>query len=277
MLNILNVREKLKQFYIEDNHHGDISTQIFDAGLTGHAEMKAKESGYFSGSVVIEEGFRMIDPDMEVEVLLEDGRAVREGETIARLNGSIRAILTMERTVLNIVQRMSGITTQTREFVGKAGGTGAEIVDTRKTTPGLGMFEKYAVTVGGGRNHRRTLNDGLMLKDNHIDFMGSVTAAVDRARMLTGPMDKVEVEIENVEMLKEAVANEADIIMFDNCAPGWIREHIHLVPPHIQTEASGGITLDTVKEYAETGVDYISIGALFHHQEALDITLKVVK
>lgn len=277
MLNILNVREKIKQFYIDDNHYCDISTQVFDEDLKGRAIIKAKESGYFSGGLIIEEGFKLIDPDIKMELLIKDGDEVEAGDIIADMTGNIRAILTMERTVLNLVQRMSGITTKTREYVRKTTGTNTKIIDTRKTTPGLGMFEKYAVIAGGGRNHRRTLNDGVMLKDNHIDFMGSMTNAIERAKSFIGPMDKIEVEIEDLEMLKEAIANNVDIIMFDNCGSDWIEAHIHLVPEHIQTEASGGINMDTVAAYAGSGVDFISVGALFHNPEALDISLKVVK
>lgn len=154
--------------------------------------------------------------------------------------------------------------------------TGVTIIDTRKTTPGLGIFEKYAVAVGGGKNHRRTLNDGIMLKDNHISFMGSMTEAVDKAMNMKGPMDKIEVEIEDDEKLDEAIRNEVDIIMFDNCTPSWIRAHIGKVPGSIKTEASGGITEDRLLRYAESGVDYISVGALFHQQQGLDFSLKVV-
>lgn len=276
MLNVLKIREKLKNFYIEDNHYGDLATSIFGSDAQGTASLFAKAPGCFCGTAVIEEGFKIIDPEVSVEVLAEEGASIEKGEKIAVISGNVRAILTSERIVLNLVQRMSGIATRTGKLNAIVNGTGVTIIDTRKTTPGLGIFEKYAVTVGGGKNHRRTLNDGIMLKDNHISFMGSMTKAVESVKCMRGPMDNIEVEIEDEEMLNEAIRNNVDIIMFDNCTPAWIRQHIGKIPDSIKTEASGGITEETLLDYAQSGVDYISVGALFHQQQALDFSLKVV-
>nr|WP_040608659.1 carboxylating nicotinate-nucleotide diphosphorylase [Salinicoccus carnicancri] len=275
-MNVLKIREKLRNFYIEDNHYGDLASGIFDSDAVGTATLIAKSDGIFCGGLIIEEGFRLTGQKMTVELLTADGTEIRKGDEIARIRGNVRAILTSERIVLNLVQRMSGIATMTKRLNDITAGTEAVVIDTRKTTPGLGMFEKYAVTAGGGKNHRRTLNDGIMLKDNHISFMGSMTRAVERSREIQGPMDRIEVEIEDTRMLEEAIRNEVDIIMFDNCSPEWIKAHIGKVPDTISTEASGGITEDGLRAYAESGVDYISVGALFHQQQALDISLKVV-
>ena len=276
MLNVLKIREKLRNFYIEDNHYGDLASGIFDSGTWGTATLIAKSDGVFCGGLIIEEGFRLTDHKVTVELFAADGTEIRNGDEIARIRGNVRSILTSERIVLNLVQRMSGIATTTKRLNDITAGTEATVIDTRKTTPGLGMFEKYAVTAGGGKNHRRTLNDGIMLKDNHISFMGSMTRAVERAKEIRGPMDRIEVEIEDARMLEAAIRNKVDIIMFDNCSPEWIKAHIGKVPDTISTEASGGITENTLRAYAESGVDYISIGALFHQQQALDFSLKVV-
>lgn len=276
MLNVLKIREKLRSFYIEDNHYGDLASGIFDSDARGTATLIAKSDGIFCGGLIIEEGFRLTGDKVSVELFAADGTEIRNGDEIARIRGNVRSILTSERIVLNLVQRMSGIATMTKRLNDITAGTEATVIDTRKTTPGLGMFEKYAVTAGGGKNHRRTLNDGIMLKDNHISFMGSMTRAVERAREIRGPMDRIEVEIEDARMLEAAITNKVDIIMFDNCSPEWIKTHIGKVPDTISTEASGGITEDTLRAYAESGVDYISIGALFHQQQALDFSLKVV-
>lgn len=276
MLNVLKIREKITNFYIEDNHYGDLASGIFDSTAKGTATLIAKSDGCFCGMPVIEEGFKIADSKVTVEMLIEEGESIKNGDEIARISGNVRSILTAERTVLNLVQRMSGIATMTKRLNDRVRHTGVTIIDTRKTTPGLGIFEKYAVSVGGGKNHRRTLNDGIMLKDNHISFMGSMTKAIDEAKNIKGPMDKIEVEVEDEMMLDEAIRNDIDIIMFDNCTPEWIKKHIEKVPESISTEASGGITEDTLLEYAETGVEYISVGALFHQQQALDFSLKVV-
>ncbi|WP_436962928.1 carboxylating nicotinate-nucleotide diphosphorylase [Staphylococcus succinus] len=276
MLNKLNVQEKLKQFYIEDNHYGDLATSIFDVQQCGTLTIVSKAEGIFCGTIIINESFKLIEPSIHIDLLMEDGDTIQQGQTLAIVQGHVQTLLTMERITLNLIQRMSGIATMTNEIVSKVRHTGVQIVDTRKTTPGLGMFEKYAVQVGGGYNHRRTLNDGIMLKDNHIAYSESLSQAVLKAKTMMGPMDKIEVEIETLEALDEAIQVGVDIIMFDNRSPSWIQQYITRVPSNIKTEASGNININNVIDYANTGVNYISIGAIFYTQRALDISAKVV-
>lgn len=276
MLNRLNVQEKLKQFYIEDNHYGDLSTSIFDVQQCGTLTIVSKAEGIFCGAIIINESFKLIEPGIHIDLLVEDGDTIQQGQPLAIVRGYVQTLLTMERITLNLIQRMSGITTMTNEIVSKVRHTGVQIIDTRKTTPGLGMFEKYAVQVGGGYNHRRTLNDGIMLKDNHIAYSESLPQAVIKAKTMMGPMDKIEVEIDTLEKLDEAIQAGVDIIMFDNKSPSWIQQHITRVPSNIKTEASGNININNVIDYANTGVNYISIGSIFYSQRALDISAKVV-
>lgn len=276
MLNPLLVREKITQFYIEDNQYGDLATHIFDQTQIGTLTLKSKDTGIFCGEAIVNESFKLLDSTVEISLKVKDGDSIHPEDIIAHIKGPVYVLLTMERIVLNLIQRMSGIATKTRRIADKIAHTSTRLVDTRKTTPGLGIFEKFAVTVGGGFNHRRSLNDGLMLKDNHIAFSQSMETAIKNAKKVVGPMDKIEVEIENEDMLQTAISNNVDIIMFDNQKPEWIAEHIGLVPDAIQTEASGNINESNIVEYAETGVDYISMGSLFYAQNALDISAKVV-
>ncbi|WZE73350.1 carboxylating nicotinate-nucleotide diphosphorylase [Macrococcus sp. CCM 2573] len=273
-MNRIRLQNKLRQFMDEDIQYGDLSSSIFEHNMKGTMHFIAKESGYFSGNEVIVQGFNILS-ESDVTLHKNDGDIVVSGETIVEITGNIRDLLQAERTVLNIIQRMSGITTLTKQFIDEVAATNTRITDTRKTTPGLGMFEKYAVQAAGATNHRRSLNDGIMLKDNHIAYAGSISKAVQKARTLAGHMDKIEVEIEDAAMLQEAIESQVDIIMFDNCTPEFIKEHIDLVPDTIITEASGGITLDTVRAYAEAGVDYISVGQLFHSSKGLDISGRI--
>ena len=171
MLNILSVQEKIKQFYLEDNHYGDLATSIFDTTQRGTMNLIAKESGIFCGEVILHNSFTLLEPEIAIELYIDDGDQIQHGQHIAKISGKIQTLLTMERIVLNLIQRMSGIATKTHQMVELIQHTSAQLVDTRKTTPGLGMFEKYAVRVGGGVNHRRTLNDGIMLKDNHLSLI----------------------------------------------------------------------------------------------------------
>lgn len=273
-LNLIRLEQKLRDFMDEDLSYGDLSSAIFDNNTTGTMQLIAREDGYFCGEDVILRGFNILDK-CDVDCFKHDGDALQKGECIAKISGKVKYLLQAERTVLNIIQRMSGITTETKRYMEKIAHTSARVTDTRKTTPGLGMFEKYAVCIAGASNHRRNLNDGIMLKDNHIAFMGSIGDAVQSAKVLRGHMDKIEVEIEDEAMLEAAIKAQADIIMFDNCTPEFIKAYIHLVPNHIITEASGGINIETIKAYAEAGVDYISVGKLFHGANALDISGKV--
>ncbi|MBM7701383.1 carboxylating nicotinate-nucleotide diphosphorylase [Metabacillus iocasae] len=277
-MNSVKVRQMLQQFLIEDIGERDVTCEALFSHLhKGEARFVAKETGVFVGESIIKEGFYLLDEHVEVELCKRDGDSVAKGELIAIVKGSISAILSAERVVLNLIQRMSGVATFTSHAVALVESSTTRICDTRKTTPGLRMFEKHAVHCGGGFNHRYGLYDGVMLKDNHIAFAGSVSEAVRRVREKVGHMVKVEVEIETKDQLLEAIEAGADIIMFDNCSPETIKEWIFLVPPHIITEASGNITLENLHLYKDTGVHYISLGALTHSVKALDISLDVIE
>lgn len=271
-MNPLLVEEKIKMFLKEDIQYGDLSAALFN-DEEGTMTLLSKETGIFCGAAVITCGFNIMSP-AAVQLLVHDGAHITCGQKIAVIHGRISDLLQAERTVLNLVQRMSGIATLTKQYVDAVEGR-CRVTDTRKTTPGLGMFEKFAVRTAGGTNHRRSLNDGIMLKDNHIAYAGSITEAVRRVERYKGHMDRLEIEIETAEMLDEAVQAGADVIMFDNCSPEMISETITRVPAHITTEASGGITLETIGAYSQTGVDYISVGALFYAARALDLSAEV--
>lgn len=275
-MNKLKLRLQLEQFFLEDIGERDVTTDlIFDEKDQGELVFIAKEGGVFAGKDVIETGFSILDKDVSVKLFVHEGEEFEKGEKLAAIRGSIRSLLKGERVVLNLVQRMSGIATITRKAVNKLEGSKTKIVDTRKTTPGLRMLEKYAVRCGGGYNHRFGLYDGVMIKDNHIAFAGSITKAIEKVRAELGHMVKVEVEIETKEQLLEAIEAKADVIMFDNRSPEEIKEWIKYVPEGMMTEASGGITLENLADYKDCGVDVISLGFLTHTVKALDISAKV--
>lgn len=275
-MNGIKLDHMLKAFFIEDIGDRDLTGEsIFGEKETGTFSFWAKESGVFCGKPVIERGFRLVDESIEVNVLKKDGDRVEKGECLATITGPYRSLLAGERVILNLVQRMSGIATAAAAAVKETEGTNARICDTRKTVPGLRMLEKYAVRTGGAFNHRNGLYDAIMLKDNHIAFAGGIERAVAKAKQECGHTVKIEVEIESQEQLKEAVQAGADIIMFDNCTPGQIEAWLPLVPAHIDTEASGGIELESIRRYALTGVGWISLGALTHSARALDISARV--
>ncbi|TCN24576.1 carboxylating nicotinate-nucleotide diphosphorylase [Mesobacillus foraminis] len=275
-MNKLKLRLQLEQFFLEDIGDRDVTSDlIFGKAGKGQIVFIAKAPGIFCGEEVIKTGFRVMDPDAEIKILASEGRPVETGEKLAYVTGEISELLKGERVILNLVQRMSGIATQTREAVEVLGSPRTRICDTRKTSPGLRMMEKYAVRCGGGYNHRYGLYDAVMIKDNHISFAGSITKAVEAVREKAGHMVKIEVETETQDQVLEAVGCGADCIMFDNRSPEEIRELIKLVPEGTATEASGGITLDTLASYRDTGVDYISLGFLTHTLKALDISVKV--
>lgn len=268
------VRDKLTQFLKEDIGSGDLTSEaIFTEKEQGTAAFYAKEAGILAGTTIIEEAYRILDPELEVKLLKDDREAVQPSEEIAVVTGSVRSILTGERVILNLLQRMSGIATITRKAVSQLNSSHTKICDTRKTTPGLRVFEKYAVTCGGGYNHRKGLFDGVMIKDNHIAACGSIRKAVQHVREQLGPMVKIEVETESEQQVIEAVEANADIIMFDNRSPEEIQAFIKHVPASIVTEASGGITMENLPAYRQTGVDYISLGFLTHSAPSLDISL----
>lgn len=275
-MNKITLESKLRQFLLEDIKHADITSQsIFPEHKLGTATILVKQDGVLSGLDVITEAYNILHNDIEVTLFKKDGDAVHSGDIIATISGPIWAILSGERVVLNLLQRMSGIATQTATAVDTLNNSKIKIVDTRKTTPGLRMFEKYAVTSGGGFNHRFGLYDMVMIKDNHIAFAGSIEKSVAQVRKKLGPMIKIEVETETVDEVKEAVAQNVDIIMFDNCTTEEINEMAIHVPDYILTEASGGITLDTLASYHDANVDFISLGFLTHSVTALDISLTI--
>jgi nicotinate-nucleotide pyrophosphorylase (carboxylating) len=246
---------------------------LFSATERGTAVFYAKEAGILSGMEIIPAAYHLLDPQIKVKRLKSDGDQVRPSEKIAVVQGAARSILMGERVILNLLQRMSGIATRTKEAVSRLNSKHTRICDTRKTTPGLRAFEKYAVTCGGGFNHRFGLYDGVMIKDNHIAACGSITKAVKKVQEQMGPMVKIEVETETEEQVAEAASAGCDIIMFDNRSPDEIRNLIKVVPKHILTEASGGITMESLPAYGDTGVDYLSLGFLTHSVTSLDISL----
>lgn len=272
-MNILTLHTMLKAFLMEDIGYEDLtSSAIFPIDQHGEGYFVAKESGILAGSEIIRETYHLLDPAIHVELLLKDGSEIKSGDQIARATGPIRQLLSGERVILNLVQRMSAIATLTKECVEILDDSSIHILDTRKTTPGLRMLEKYAVRIGGGHNHRFGLYDGIMIKDNHIAFCGSITEAVKKARSHAGHMVKIEVETESADQVAEAVSAGADVIMFDNQTPESIRELIKLVPERIWTEASGGITPENLAAFRNTGINGISLGALTHSVRSLDIS-----
>lgn len=275
-MNKLKLKQLLEQFFIEDIGDRDVTSDLILSDYEqGTLTFIAKEDGVFSGRDVIDTGFSLLDDSASVQLYKNEGDFFFIGEELARITGSMSALLKGERVVLNLVQRMSAIATQGKLAVQILEGTKTKPCDTRKTTPGLRMLEKYAVRCGGAFNHRYGLYDTVMIKDNHISFAGSISKAVQLAKSKVGHTVKIEVETESPEQVREAVEAGADIIMFDNRTPEQIRELISLVPPQIITEASGGINLENLSSYRDCGVDYISLGSLTHSVRALDISAKV--
>ncbi len=275
-MNIIKLEEMLKQFFNEDIGDGDLSSElIFSIDQIGSFSFYAKDSGIFCGMPIIEHGFRLLDPSMHITMHKNDGDAVNYGDVLAVIKGPLQKLLLGERVILNLIQRMSAIATAANLAVRETVGTSAKICDTRKTIPGLRMLDKYAVRVGGAYNHRSGLYDAIMLKDNHIAFAGSITKAVQTARKKIGHTVKIEVEIETKAQLEEAILAGADIIMFDNRTPEEIHAWLPIVPAHIATEASGGITLENLNAYAKSGIQWISLGALTHSVKTFDISALV--
>ncbi len=266
-------------FLAEDVGRGDLTTEaVVLPGVRARGRFVAKQDLVVAGLEVADAVFAVLDSSVEIEAFVTDGDRVSAGEIFARVDGPAEVLLAAERTALNLLQHLSGIATLTRAFVEAVAGTHAQIVDTRKTLPGLRMLQKYAVVVGGGRNHRFGLDDGILIKDNHIALAGSVRTAVERARKHAGHMHKIEVEVSNMDDLREALDARADIILLDNMSPEMVREAVRVVrerAPEVLVEASGGITLENVRAYAEAGVDFISIGALTHSAPAADISMKL--
>jgi nicotinate-nucleotide pyrophosphorylase (carboxylating) len=260
----------------EDIGGGDVTSEAtIDEEATCTARLLLKEQGVVCGLPVAEAVFRALDPELSFEPLAGDGDRAPDVRTdVARISGRSRAVLTGERTALNLLGRLSGIATLTRQFVDAIEGTGAEILDTRKTTPGLRALEKYAVRCGGGRNHRFGLDDGILVKDNHLRAAGGIRPAVDRLRA-AGTTLPIEVEAESLDEVREALAAGADAVLLDNMSPAVMREAVAFAAGRATLEASGGVSLETVREIAETGVDFVSVGALTHSARSLDVSLEV--
>lgn len=273
------IEEIIENALKEDIGDGDHSSlSCVPENAIGTAKLLVKDEGIIAGVELAEKIFKTFDPSLEVKVFIKDGDKVKFGDIAFEVSGSSRSILSTERLVLNFMQRMSGIATQTNQIVQLIKGTDVKLLDTRKTTPGIRYMEKWAVRIGGGYNHRFALYDMIMLKDNHVDYAGGVKLAIQRANdylKKTNKSLKIEIEVRNEQELAEAIEiGKVDRIMLDNFSPERIVAALKTIPVSFEVEASGGITLDTIRSYAETGVDYISVGALTHSFESLDMSLK---
>jgi nicotinate-nucleotide pyrophosphorylase (carboxylating) len=278
--NKLQIEEIIDRALAEDLIKGDVTTEALIAGdRRGTGFIVAKKEGILAGINVAKQVFHRVDPELEVELLLEDGAGVKPGSKVANVSGRIASILAAERVALNFLQRLSGIASETNRYVEAVKGLPVRIMDTRKTTPGLRVLEKYAVKVGGGENHRMSLGDGILIKDNHLAALRSqglnVKQIVAKARQNSPQRLPVEVEVGTVSEALEAVEAGADIVMLDNMNLEDMRKAVKSIHGRTLVEASGGITLDNVRSVAETGVDFISIGALTHSVRALDISLEL--
>ena len=262
----------------EDITSEDVSTNsVMQTATMGEVDLICKEDGILCGVQVFSRVFTLLDEKTEVELYVEDGEAITKGQLIGKIRGDIRVLLSGERTALNYLQRMSGIATYTNKVAKLLEGTGTVLLDTRKTTPCMRIFEKYAVKVGGGSNHRYNLSDGVLLKDNHIDAAGGVKQAIEAARAYAPFVRKIEVETENLDMVREAVEAGADIIMLDNMTPQEMEEAVKIINGRAKTECSGNVTKENIQKITKIGVDYVSSGALTHSAPILDISLKHLK
>lgn len=259
----------------EDITSEDVSTNaVMPTNVKGTVDLIAKEDGVIAGMDVYARVFKLLDESMEIEMFCQDGDEVKKGDLMAKVTGDIRVLLSGERVALNYLQRMSGIATYTRSVVKLLEGSGVTLLDTRKTTPNCRVFEKYAVRVGGGCNHRYNLSDGVLLKDNHIGAAGSITKAIQMAKAYAPFVRKIEIETETLEQVAEAVESGADIIMLDNMTLEVMKQAVALIDGRAQTECSGNITKENIARIREIGVDFVSSGALTHSAPILDISMK---
>ena len=271
----LNVDPWILSALKEDITSEDVSTNsVMPHPQAGEVDLICKEDGIICGLQVFERVFTLLDEKTTVEFLVQDGAEVHKGQLMAKVHGDIRTLLCGERTALNYLQRMSGIATYTHSVAELLKGTGIKLLDTRKTTPNNRIFEKYAVRIGGGNNHRYNLSDGVLLKDNHIGAAGSVTKAIEMARDYAPFVRKIEVECENLDMVREAADAGADIIMLDNMTPAQMKEAVAVINGRAKTECSGNVTKENIATILDTGVDYVSSGALTHSAPILDVSLK---
>ena len=271
-----SIEELIQLALKEDIGPGDITTDNLVApGTRGRGTIVAKQDLVVAGLLVAEKVFKALEPQIDFNALFADGDGIPAGSTVVRIDGTLGTLLKGERTALNFLQRLSGIATQAHAFVGEVAGTAVKLVDTRKTTPGWRVLEKYAVRVGGAHNHRMGLYDGVLIKDNHIAVSGGIANAVKKARQQASHLVKVEVEAATFEEVKEALAAGAEIIMLDNMDLGQIRQAVRLIDKKALVEASGNVTRGRLKELAQTGVDLISIGALTHSAVAVDLSMNI--
>lgn len=271
--------EIIKNALLEDIGEGDHSTlACVPKEAKGTAKLLVKEDGILAGVEVAKRIYEMYDPTLEIQFFKKDGDTIRKGEIVFTVHGLSQSILSTERLVLNIMQRMSGIATQTANILKVIEGCSTKLLDTRKTTPGIRYLEKMAVKIGGGENHRFALYDMIMLKDNHVDYAGGIKPAIQKTKEYLVANNKclrIEIEVRNMDELKEVLeVGGVDRIMLDNFSPELLKEALKLIPAQYETEASGGITIETIRSYAETGVQFISVGALTHSVKSLDLSLK---
>ena len=280
MLKVEELVDKLIDLaFAEDIGDGDHTTLCcIPEDAMGRSHLLIKEDGVLAGVEVAKEVFRRFDPELKVEVLMKDGTRVKKGDIAMVVSGRVRSLLQTERLMLNIMQRMSGIATTTSRYVERLKGTKTRVLDTRKTTPGLRMLEKAAVKIGGGCNHRIGLFDMILLKDNHVDFAGGISNAINRCHEYLEKNNlklKIEIEVRNFEELQQALdCGGIDRIMLDNFTPADTKKAVDIIAGRYETESSGGITFDTLRDYAECGVDFISVGALTHSVKGLDMSFK---
>lgn len=271
----LNADNLIMQALREDISSEDVTTNaVMHEAVMGEVDLICKMDGIISGLEVFRRTFELLDESTVFETSYKDGDRVKKGDLIGKVRGDIRVLLSGERTALNYLQRMSGIATYTREIADLLAGSKTKLLDTRKTTPNNRIFEKYAVKTGGGYNHRYNLSDGILLKDNHIGAAGGVKEAITMAKEYAPFVRKIEIEVENLDMVREAVEAGADIIMLDNMTPDMMKEAIKIIDGRAETECSGNVTLENVARLIDIGVDYISSGALTHSAPILDVSLK---
>ena len=271
----LNVDNLLLQALREDISDEDVTTNsVMRTYKKGEAQLICKEDGIIAGMDIFQRVFELLEPEIQIEKYVSDGTEVKKGDILAVVRGDIRVILSGERTALNYLQRMSGIATYTHSVAKLLEGSHTKLLDTRKTTPNMRIFEKYAVRVGGGHNHRYNLSDGVLIKDNHIGAAGGVRQAVEMAREYAPFVRKIEIEVENLDMFREALDAGADIIMLDNMSVEMMKEAVEMAKGRAETECSGNITKENIERIKDIGVDYVSSGALTHSAPILDVSLK---
>ncbi|MEA1995504.1 MAG: carboxylating nicotinate-nucleotide diphosphorylase [Campylobacterota bacterium] len=274
-MNPLFLENLLRNYLLEDVHYSDLTTDSIASGKTCDAYILTKEDGILAGGIFLKPLFKLLDKNTEIELLKGEGKKIKKGDIVAHIRGKDKTIFYGERTALNIVQRCSGIATKTYRLNSIIKNYKAQLTDTRKTTPGFRYFEKHAVRIGGGTNHRMGLFDCVLIKDNHIKIAGSITKAVKRVKKTIPFTTKIEIEVENLKMLKEALSLKADIIMLDNMDTENMKKAVEIANGKLILEASGNINEKNIEQVAKTGIDYISCGAAVHHAVWLDMSMEI--